>query len=149
MNLIPSEHHPDRPLDCLIVGGGPAGLNAALVLGRARRRVALIDDGQPRHAVTRATHGFVTRDGASPVELRIAAHTELARYDTVAYYPTRVTSIRHEGDLFVAELDLCAELDGSVARLAARKVILSGGLRETLPAIPGLRECYGRSLFSC
>ena len=57
-------------LDCAIIGGGPAGLNAALVLGRARRNVLLFDDNQPRNAVTQQAHGFLTRDGVKPGELR-------------------------------------------------------------------------------
>lgn len=62
--------------DCAIIGGGPAGLNAALVLGRARRSVALIDNNQPRNAVTHASHGFITRDGVTPAEFRRVAYEE-------------------------------------------------------------------------
>lgn len=70
-------------VDVVIIGGGPAGLNAALVLGRARKSVIVIDDLQPRNIVTRETHGFLTRDGASPREFRKAAHKELAAYPSV------------------------------------------------------------------
>lgn len=69
--------------DCVIIGGGPAGLNAALVLGRARRTVALIDHGRPRNAVTHASHGFITRDGIQPAEFRRIALEEVLQYPTV------------------------------------------------------------------
>lgn len=74
----------NKKADVVIIGGGPAGLNAALVLGRARKSVIVIDDLQPRNIVTRETHGFLTRDGASPREFRKAAHEELAAYPSVS-----------------------------------------------------------------
>jgi len=69
--------------DCAIIGGGPAGLNAALVLGRARRSVALFDNSQPRNAVTHASHGFITRDGVTPAEFRRIAYEEVLGYPSV------------------------------------------------------------------
>src|SRR5438270_8773437 len=69
--------------DVAIVGGGPAGLNAALMLGRARRRTLLLDAGRPRNAVSHAMHGFLSRDGADPAEVRRLGRQELDRYDTV------------------------------------------------------------------
>ena len=87
-------------LDCAIIGGGPAGLNAALVLGRARRRVLVFDDNQPRNAVTQASHGFVTRDGVTPQEFRALAHQELSKYPSVDMQPVRVTALRRAADAF-------------------------------------------------
>lgn len=75
--------------DCAIIGGGPAGLNAALVLGRARRSVALIDNNRPRNAVTHASHGFITRDGVTPAEFRRVAHEELQHYPSVRPFALR------------------------------------------------------------
>ena len=63
--------------DCAIIGGGPAGLNAALVLGRARRNTILFDNNNPRNAVTQESHGFITRDGIKPKEFREIAHKEI------------------------------------------------------------------------
>src|ERR687891_126724 len=72
-----------RGFDVIIAGGGPAGLQAALVLGRARRRVLPCDSGEPRNAVTGVVHGFLSRDGVDPSELRRIAREELARYPSV------------------------------------------------------------------
>ncbi len=79
--------------DCAIIGGGPAGLNATLVLGRARRSVALIDNNQPRNAVTHASHGFITKDGVTPAEFRRVAYEEVLRYPSVDHLQTEVVSI--------------------------------------------------------
>ena len=67
-------------IDSAIIGGGPAGLNAALILGRARRNVILFDNNNPRNAIPQESHGFITRDGIKPSELRQIAHKELGRY---------------------------------------------------------------------
>jgi thioredoxin reductase len=73
----------DTLFDCAIIGGGPAGLNAALVLGRARRNTILFDSNNPRNAVTQESHGFVTRDGIKPKEFRDIAHKEIGKYPSV------------------------------------------------------------------
>jgi thioredoxin reductase len=80
-------------VDCAIIGGGPAGLNAALVLGRARRNVILFDSNKPRNAVTQESHGFITRDGIKPTEFRQIAHMEISGYPTVEYKNTQVISV--------------------------------------------------------
>ncbi|MFF2890302.1 NAD(P)/FAD-dependent oxidoreductase [Paenibacillus sp. NPDC057967] len=129
-------------VDCAIIGGGPAGMNAALVLGRARRSVVLFDDNRPRNAATRHTHGFLTRDGVKPSELRELAQKELAAYSTVEVKRQRVTDIRRAGSGFHIGT-------GDGGWYAARKVLLATGLRETLPQIPGIGSYYGRSLFNC
>nr|WP_275100787.1 FAD-dependent oxidoreductase [Paenibacillus dendritiformis] len=112
--------------DCAIIGGGPAGLNAALVLGRARRRVALLDSNRPRNAVTHASHGFITRDGVTPSEFRRIAYEEVRRYPSVEHLPTEVAEVnRIESGFEVA--------DSSGLRLQARKVILATGVNSRLP----------------
>ncbi|MFC0211650.1 NAD(P)/FAD-dependent oxidoreductase [Paenibacillus chartarius] len=128
--------------DCAIVGGGPAGLNAALVLGRARRSVALFDDSRPRNGVTRASHGFITRDGIQPAEFRRIAYEEVLKYPTVRHWPAEVTDIRRTDHGFALQT-MSGEL------VEAGKVILAGGLKEVLPEIEGLRDFYGKSLFNC
>jgi thioredoxin reductase len=129
--------------ECAIIGGGPAGLNAALMLGRARRSVLLFDDHSPRNAVTRHTHGFMTRDGATPQELRVLARRELARYPSVWPVDRRIEA--------VAPLDGSGFLlrDRGGATYRARKLLLATGLKETLPKITGVTEFYGSSLFNC
>lgn len=71
--------------DCVIIGGGPAGLNAALVLGRARKSVVVIDEGRARNRVTRETHGFLTRDSISPSEFRRIAKEQISAYPSVTF----------------------------------------------------------------
>src|SRR5215212_4285295 len=87
-------------VDCAIIGGGPAGLNAALVLGRARRQVLLFDDNQPRNAVTKHSHGFITRDGVAPAEFRAIAQEELAQYPSVEARATHIRAVHRQGTAF-------------------------------------------------
>lgn len=133
-------------VDCAIIGGGPAGSQAALVLGRARRSVLVFDDNQPRNAVTHESHGFLTRDGIAPGELRRIAHEELAKYPSVTLRRARVTDVRREENGEESGFALATD-DGATAQ--ARTIILATGLRESLPGIPGIRDYYGKSLFSC
>jgi thioredoxin reductase len=147
----------DVVVDCAIIGGGPAGLNAALVLGRARRSVLMFDDHRPRNAVTQASHGFVTRDGIAPAEFRRLAHQELSKYPSVALRHARITQVsRHENhEQHDSGFDLVADAgiggaDGTtVPTVQARTIILATGLRESLPTVPGLHDFYGKSLFCC
>lgn len=129
-------------LDCIIIGGGPAGLNAALVLGRARRKIILFDDNRPRNAVTWASHGFITRDGVTPFEFRRLAHEDIRKYPSVEYRTERIIEAVHHADY----LEIITA-QGAVYH--TRKIILATGLREVLPDIPGIHAYYGKSLFSC
>lgn len=134
------------PYDVLVVGGGPAGLSAALNLGRALARVLVIDADRPRNAATLRSHGFLTRDGVPPQELRRLAREELAAYPNVEVRRrVRVVALRRSGNGFAAEIGR-REAETTVT---ARAVLLATGLRETLPAVPNLRGFYGMSLFSC
>ncbi|MFC3746906.1 NAD(P)/FAD-dependent oxidoreductase [Paenibacillus sp. GCM10012306] len=128
--------------DCAIVGGGPAGLNAALVLGRARKSVALLDNSQPRNGVTHASHGYLTQDGVTPAEFRRVAYEEVLRYPSVRHLPTEVIDIQ--------KTDLSFSLSTSSGEpVIARKLILATGMKEVFPEIEGLRDFYGKSLFNC
>lgn len=128
--------------DALIVGGGAAGLSAALVLGRCRRSVLVCDDGRPRNAVSRGLHGFLSRDGLEPAELRRIATEQLRAYPTVEVRPARVEWTRRAGDGFVATLAGGTEVE-------ARRVLLAVGRRDDLPDLLGLRELWGGSVFHC
>ena len=128
--------------DALIVGGGPAGLSAALVLGRACRDVLLCDAGQPRNAASRAVHGFLTRDGVTPEELRRLARAQLAAYDNVTIRDDLVTGARQEGGHFALTL-------GSGDEVRGRRLLIATGVIDELPAIAGLRALWGRSIFPC
>jgi thioredoxin reductase len=129
-------------IDCAIIGGGPAGLNGALVLGRARRRIIMFDDNQPRNAVTQESHGFLTRDGVKPDEFRNIAHQEIRKYPSVEIRQQRITNIRNQMDSF----ELAAN---NQETFRAKTIILATGLKDVLPAIDGIQDYYGKSLFSC
>jgi len=148
----------EPPVDVLIVGGGPAGLSAALNLARARASVLVVDTGRPRNAATLRSHGFLTRDGISPLELRKLARAEIAAYPTVRVLDrTDVTSLAvvddptkpdaADGIRFAATLQ--SHRSGDPLVVSARSALIATGLRETLPAIPSLRAFYGMTLFSC
>jgi thioredoxin reductase len=129
-------------VDCAVIGGGPAGLNAALVLGRSRRRTILFDDNKPRNAVTSESHGFITRDGIDPQEFKRIAQEELSRYPDVNIEKQRVHRLTKDSGLFQVEAE-----NGEV--FTAKNIILATGFKEVLPEIPRVKEFYGKSLFSC
>lgn len=129
-------------IDCAIIGGGPAGMNAALVLGRARRKVLLVDDNKPRNAVTQHSHGFITRDGVSPSEFRAIGQQELRKYPSVELQAGRIESVTRQGLVFELVTD-------RGERLEAANIILATGLQEILPAVDGIYDYYGKSLFNC
>ena len=126
--------------DVVIVGGGPAGLAAALVLGRSRKRVLLFDDGEPRNAVAQHVHGLFARDGVGISELRQIARAELAEYRSVEIVDARVTTIECSGKGFVVH--------GPVS-YPTRVILLACGLRDELPDVPGLAALWGRSVLHC
>ena len=127
--------------DVVIVGGGPAGLSAALVLGRSRRRVLLCDSGTPRNAASTALHGYLTRDGTPPLELLRLGHADLTPYG-IEFRAARVTDGARAGE----EFDIAVE---GTERVRARAVLLATGVRDQLPSIPGIDECYGVSVHHC
>lgn len=127
--------------DVIIVGGGPAGLNAALVLGRCRHKVLLCDFGQYRNQVSLAMHGFLTRDGFSPTELRRIGREQLAPYG-VAMMQTHITDAVRHGSHF--ELTTAK---GEV--FFGRKLLLATGISDNLPQVAGFDPLYGVSAFHC
>ncbi len=138
-------------LDCVVIGGGPAGLSATLNLARALSTVALVDTGRPRNAATLRSHGFLSRDGIPPHELRKLGVAELREYPNVRIHErTTVTQVgRASSRSHPFLVDLSSRTPGDSQRVAARTVLLATGLRETLPEVDGLRSFYGMSVFSC
>jgi thioredoxin reductase len=129
--------------DVVIVGAGPAGLSAALFLGRCRRTVLICDNGHPRNEASQAMHGFLTRDGMPPGEFLRRARAELGPYTTVEFRDVTVTDARcTAGGRFETTLET-----GEV--IASRKLLIATGVRDNVPEIPGMRELYGRSVFHC
>lgn len=127
--------------DALVVGGGAAGLTAALVLARARHRVTVIDDQTHRNATVDEFHGFPTRDATSPSRFRADALAELQSYG-VTVLRTAVTSAQCSGG--VASMTLA---DGTLLHGGA--VVLATGVRDELPLVDGLAERWGKSVFNC
>jgi thioredoxin reductase len=128
--------------DVVIVGGGPAGLSAALVLGRCLRRVLVCDTGQPRNAASQHLHGYLTRDGTNPLEFLKLGRAELARYETVELRDVQVTDARCESLRFTTLL-----ATGESVR--SRKLLLATGVVDNVPPIAGVRDLYGKSIFHC
>jgi thioredoxin reductase len=126
--------------DAIIVGGGPAGLSAALLLGRCGRDILVLDGGRHRNDRSRAVHGFLSRDGVAPAELLRIAREQLAQYP-VTWRPAQATAARRTRDGF--EVDLPAE------RVTGRALLLATGVVDRLPEIPGLTDLYGASIFTC
>jgi len=127
-----------RTHDVAIIGGGPAGLSAALVLGRARRRVVVIDDGEPRNARAGHMQGFLSRDGTPPTKLLQAGRGEIRRYG-VELVEERVVE---------AHAGFALQLAGG-RTVHARQVLLATGAADDLPDIPGARERWGRDFLHC
>jgi len=143
-----NDHH-----DVVIVGGGPAGLSVGLNLVRAHRRVLILDSNRPRHSATLVSHGFLTRDGVSPLELRALGRAEFEAYPSAEFHQGTVGSITavdtapDAPPLFAVT---SRGVRGSADRdLTASVVVLASGLAETLPALPSIRAYYGTSLHSC
>jgi thioredoxin reductase len=127
--------------DVVVVGGGAAGLSAALMLARARRSVLVVDAGEPRNAPAAGVHGFLSRDGISPAELTRIARDEVRGYGGHVVDGRAVAGAR-DGDGFAVTLG-----DGSV--VGCRKLLVTTGLVDELPDVPGVRERWGRDVLHC
>jgi thioredoxin reductase len=130
----------DSDLDCIVIGAGPAGLNAALVLGRARRRVLVLDNGAPRNYATHEMHGVLGHDGLDPAHLRARGRTELARYGV----EVRTADVE---DAEVLDTAFGIRWRGGAA--IARTVILATGMLDVVPDIPGFADVWGTSAHTC
>jgi len=136
----PTPKAKDR-FDVVVVGGGPAGLSAALVLGRACRSVLLCDSGRGRNAPAGGVHGFLGQDGTSPAELRRIGREQLRPYDVSLHDGAVVDARKVEGGFEIT-------LEGDEV-VACHKLILATGMTDVLPEIPGLRELWGESVIHC
>jgi thioredoxin reductase len=129
--------------DVAIVGGGPAGLSAAIWLGRYLRRVVLVDSGDPRNWETRGVNGFLGQPHVRPPELRAIGREEARRYAGVTLLDAVVDHVvRHDDERFALRL-----ADGRV--LAARRLLLAIGIRDVWPDVPGLERVYGNRAHVC
>jgi len=124
--------------DVVIVGAGPAGLSAALILGRCRRRVLICDTGLPRNRASHALHGFLTRDGIPPLEFLKIARQQLQPYQTVEFCDIEVKEVQRTDAGFIINTNILCS-----------KLLLATGVIDRLPQIDGLKEFYGHSVFHC
>jgi thioredoxin reductase len=127
--------------DVVVVGGGAAGLGGALMLGRSRRSVLVVDAGEPRNAPASGVHGFLTRDGTDPAALLEVGRAEVRGYG-VRVLDGRVASAESVDDGFAITLE-----DGR--RVGARRLLVATGLVDELPDVPGVRQRWGRDVLHC
>lgn len=131
--------------DCIIIGGGPAGLSAALTMVRARRKILLFDNGTNRNRVTQESHGFLTRDGIKPHEFKDIAIKELQSYPSISISNQTVIEIKKDDD---DQHDLFVVNTSNNNSYLTEKILLATGIQEEFP-LPEIRQYYGKSLFSC
>ena len=128
--------------DALMVGGSFAGLAATTYIARAKRRVLVVDAGQPRNRFSPAAHGFLGHDGQSPGDILAAARQQVLAYPTAAMRTGEVVSIQSKPSAFDVRLN-----DGTT--ISSRKIVIATGLRDELPALSGLSERWGRTVLHC
>jgi thioredoxin reductase len=134
---------PGREFDAVIVGGGPAGLSAALVLGRARKRVLVLDTGRPANAASAGSiGGLLGQPAVAPFQLRAAGREQLAEHPNVEFRDVAVSGARRLAAGYSVSLG-----DGSA--VSTRALLLAHGLRYDPPVLPGIDELWGRSVFHC
>ncbi|PZF38251.1 MULTISPECIES: NAD(P)/FAD-dependent oxidoreductase [unclassified Curtobacterium] len=143
-----STEHADQVVhDVAVIGAGPAGLSAALNLVRAKRTVLLVDANRPRNAATLRSHGFLTRDGISPLELRKLGRTEVEGYPEATVVQSVVDLVAPDPDTDTWQVH--GSWRGTELEARARTVVVATGLREEFPALPMLRAFYGTAVHSC
>lgn len=132
----------DKTRDVIIIGGGIAGLSAALTLGRSLRNVLIIDGNEACNRTAPHSHNFITNDGKKPSEIVASAKKELSRYETVSFLEDKATDVYKNDGVFHIRTQ-------SGKNFKAYKILLSTGLTDMLPDIPGFSDCWGISILHC
>lgn len=128
--------------DAVIVGGGPAGLSAALILGRCLREVLIIDHGRPRNAYSHKMHGFLSQHDICPSEFLELSKKQLSNFETVKYRNGEATLVKKIKNTFEVTLN-------SGEKVTSKKLLLATGVVDEVPAIDGIENYYGKSVFQC
>lgn len=131
-----------KEFEAIIIGGSYAGLSAAMALGRASRNVLVIDSGQPCNAPTPHSHNFLTRDGETPAAISAIAKEEVLKYPTVTFLDGTITAVEKQDAGFAINL-------ANDAIFRAKKVLLATGIKDIMPEIDGLAECWGKTVIHC
>jgi len=132
--------------DVIIIGGSYAGLSAAIQLGRARRKVLIIDEGLRRNRFAAHSHGFITQDGIDPAMIAAKAREQVLNYPTITWLSARADSAQK---LTTSSTDAGFEVLAKGARHLSRRLLLATGVKDLLPAIEGLAERWGKAVFHC
>lgn len=141
MNL--AKQSEQRHFDVIVVGGGFAGLSAALQVARTRRRVLVVNTGKPRNRFAAASHGFLGYDGRSPAQIAQIGREQLLKYPTAHFVEGKaIRAERQQNDSFSVELESGAIYQG-------KRIILAMGVVDHLPEIPGLAERWGKTVNQC
>ena len=128
--------------EVIIIGGGPAGMNAAVVLGRCRRKVLLFDDGSPRNIRSDGMRNYLTRDNIKPSKFIRLAREEVKRYAVDIKHTTVISAVKTSKGIFRI-------IDKENNQYEAKKILIATGLQDNIPNIKGLPELYGKSVFHC
>lgn len=132
----------NKIFDVIIIGGSYAGLAAGMALGRALKKVLIIDDGKPCNKQTPHSHNFLTNDGKTPAEIAALANLQVSKYDTVAFFKgTSINGSKTENGFEIKTT--------SGETFAAKQLIFATGIKDMLPAIDGLAACWGISVIHC
>lgn len=140
--VIPMTMNEHQQFDVIIVGGSYSGLAAGMALGRALRRVLIVDSGLPANRQTPYSHNFITQDGVPPHLIAAKARAQVERYPSVEFLSGQVTDARIKDDGFQVGVD-------NNIQFTAKKLILATGIRDVMPPIPGFAECWGISVLHC
>lgn len=132
----------EKHYDIIIVGGSYSGLAAAMALGRALRKVLIIDGGEPCNKHTPYSHNFITQDGSPPHTIAALAKSQVEKYETVQFYIDLVTGVNRTQKGF----EVCTQAG---RKFTGKKLVFATGIKDIIPGIPGFRECWGISVLHC